>query len=88
MINEIQLENFKSFSALQKIPLKPITLIYGANSSGKSSILHSLAYFIELNRTSKTSIHEIPISNGKIVLGGIENYIHRNNFSENNKIIN
>lgn len=42
MIKEISLENFKAFGSMQKFPLRPITLIFGANSSGKSTILNSL----------------------------------------------
>ena len=53
MIREISLENFKAFGSLQKIPLKPITLIYGANSSGKSSILNAL---LLLKQTYEQSI--------------------------------
>lgn len=42
MIREIRLENFKAFGSEQRIPIKPITLIYGANSSGKSTILNAI----------------------------------------------
>ena len=42
MFKKITLENFKGFATNQSIEIKPITLIYGANSSGKSSILQSL----------------------------------------------
>ena len=42
MIRSLQLENFKAFGQRSLIPLAPITLIYGENSSGKSSILQSL----------------------------------------------
>ena len=42
MLKSIEIENFKAFANLQKLNLSPITLIYGANSSGKSSIIHSL----------------------------------------------
>jgi energy-coupling factor transporter ATP-binding protein EcfA2 len=38
----MQLENFKAFGQRTVIPLAPITLILGQNSSGKSSILQSL----------------------------------------------
>ena len=41
MFKEIELENFKGFAKKQTFELKPITLIYGANSSGKSSIILS-----------------------------------------------
>ena len=36
------MSNFKAFGPMQSVPIKPLTLIFGANSSGKSSILHSL----------------------------------------------
>jgi AAA15 family ATPase/GTPase len=42
MLKSIQLENFKAFGQRTIIPLAPITLIIGQNSSGKSSILQSL----------------------------------------------
>ena len=43
MIKHIHLENFKAFGAPTDIPLAPLTLIYGQNSSGKSSIIQSVA---------------------------------------------
>ena len=42
MLTAINLSNFKAFAKSQRIPIRPLTLIYGANSSGKSSIIHSL----------------------------------------------
>lgn len=42
LLAQIRLKNFKSFGAAQYAPLAPLTLIYGKNSSGKSSILQSL----------------------------------------------
>ena len=53
------LENFKSFGSRQKILLKPITLIYGANSSGKSSFMQPfmiLKQTIENNSDSEALI--------------------------------
>lgn len=42
MLNYLSLENFKAFKKLDKLNLKPVTILCGANSSGKSSILQSL----------------------------------------------
>src|ERR1700678_150430 len=42
MFRSIQLENFKAFGQRTIIPLAPITLIFGQNSAGKSSILQAL----------------------------------------------
>ena len=41
MLRRIALENFKSWRKLD-IELAPITLLFGANSSGKTAILQSL----------------------------------------------
>lgn len=41
-LTELELANFKVFAESTKIPIRPITLIFGPNSSGKSSILQSL----------------------------------------------
>ena len=50
MFKKITLENFKGFATNQSIEIKPITLIYGANSSGKSSILQSLLLMKQTNK--------------------------------------
>ncbi len=42
MINKLILQNFKCFGKRIEIPFSPITLIYGENSAGKSSILQAL----------------------------------------------
>lgn len=42
MLRSIQLENFKAFGQRTVIPLAPITLVFGQNSAGKSSILQAL----------------------------------------------
>ena len=42
MLTALYLGNFKAFAETQRIPLRPLTLIYGANSAGKSSIIQSL----------------------------------------------
>lgn len=41
-ISGIILENFRSFPQSTKIPLRPITLLYGQNSAGKSTVIKAL----------------------------------------------
>jgi len=43
MLTTIRIGNFKVFAETQVIPIKPITLIFGANIAGTSSIIHCLA---------------------------------------------
>lgn len=42
MIKSISLERFKAFSKLDDLEIKPLTILCGVNSGGKSSILKSL----------------------------------------------
>lgn len=42
MFHALSVENFKSFAQEQRVRLAPITLIYGPNSSGKSSLIQAL----------------------------------------------
>jgi AAA15 family ATPase/GTPase len=82
MINSISLENFKAFGHEQKIPIKPITLIFGANSSGKSSIIHSLLLTHEalLKKDNKAGNYEInytTIGGDSVDLGGFRQYVYK-----------
>lgn len=51
-ISGVRLENFRAFDHLTSIPLGRITLLYGQNSAGKSSIIKSL---LMLKQTFETS---------------------------------
>ena len=42
MLTSLTIENLKCFAERTEIPLAPITLIYGENSAGKSTILLAL----------------------------------------------
>ena len=77
MINSLHLGNFKAFSETQEIPVKPITLIFGANSAGKSSIIHSLALVHEALRTGELDLFRTDLGGSSIDLGGFRQYIHR-----------
>lgn len=77
MINSLHLGNFKAFAETQKIPVKPITLIFGANSAGKSSIIHSLALAHEALRTGELDLFRTDLGGSSIDLGGFRQYVHR-----------
>jgi hypothetical protein len=42
MIDALRLENFKAIGSPQSVVIRPLTLIFGANNSGKSSLLQAL----------------------------------------------
>jgi AAA15 family ATPase/GTPase len=77
-INALKVGNFKAFSDLQHIPLRPITLIYGANSSGKSSILHSLLLAHHaINNKGELDIYRTEAGGDSVDLGGFGQYIYK-----------
>ena len=75
-LKALSVGNFKAFAETQRIPLKPITLIFGPNSAGKSSFLHSLvlaheAQFSRGKRSlSRLDVHHTEIGGTAIDLGG------------------
>ncbi len=81
------LENFKSFGSKQKIPLKPITLIYGANSSGKSSVIHGYLFIRELLKTGKCDLSSFTIGGELLDLGGYKQYLHKKEYRTRNLFI-
>ncbi len=73
--SRVDLENFKAFGKRQGVPFRPITLLYGKNSSGKSSFLQSLLYLQEVSRgSSSPDVHEI--ERHSLKLGGFDRFIH------------
>ena len=47
-ITSITIENFKGIGDAVTIPIRPITLLFGKNSSGKSTVLQALRYLREI----------------------------------------
>ena len=48
LIRSLTLQNFKGIRDQVRIEFKPITLLYGPNSAGKSSIIQSLHYLHDI----------------------------------------
>jgi len=48
VLSSIEIENFKCISSRIRIDVAPLTLLFGANNAGKSTILQSLLYLLEL----------------------------------------
>lgn len=82
-IQALHVGNFKAFADTQRIPLKPITLIFGPNSAGKSSFIHSLALAHEAQfgrdkrNLARLDVHHTDVGGSAIDLGGFRQYVHR-----------
>jgi hypothetical protein len=54
-----------------------LTLIYGANSSGKSSVLHSMILARHAQETGDLDVHRTNVGGESVDLGGFRQYVHR-----------
>jgi predicted ATPase len=82
MLQEYQLTNFKAFAGPETIPIKPITLIYGPNSSGKSSILQSLLLLKQTLQEAE-STETLLLPQGIFAnLGSYREFVHRHDVSQ------
>lgn len=82
-LQALRVGNFKAFADTQRIPIKPITLIFGPNSAGKSSFIHSLAlaheaqFGREKRSLARLDVHHTDVGGSAIDLGGFRQYVHR-----------
>jgi len=76
VLESISVKNFKAFADWVEIPIKPITLVFGKNSAGKSSIFHALLWVRELNVNGNLNQRRTSRSGDFLDLGGLQQYIH------------
>ena len=74
-LSRIEIENFKGIGKRQTIDLKPITLLFGPNSAGKSTILQVLHYMREILERRNPDPDQT-IAGGLIDFGGFKALIH------------
>ena len=77
VITELGIGNFKAFGETQRVPIKPLTLIFGANCSGKSSILHGLLLAHHGMETGEYDAHQTKLAGEMVDLGGFAKYVHK-----------
>ncbi len=45
-LTRLEIENFKGIGERQVVEIRPITLLYGSNSAGKTTILQAVEYLM------------------------------------------
>jgi len=81
MITKISIENFKSIKDRIEIELKPITLLFGPNSAGKSTIIQALHYAREIFCRRNVDPGSTEVGGDTVDLGGFANLVHRHDTS-------
>jgi predicted ATPase len=76
IIKSLTLSNFKGFSNEVRIELRPITLLFGANSAGKSSVLQALHYVREILDRQNVNADRTLQGGEAIDLGGFLSLVH------------
>ena len=77
MLREYRLTNFKAFGETVTIPIRPLTLIFGANSSGKSSIFQSLLLLKQTLEEAKNPKTDLLPKGALVDLGTYRDFVHR-----------
>ena len=92
-LRSITIENFKCIGDAVTIPIRPITLLFGKNSSGKSTVLQALLYMRELllrfHQNDKFVMRSgdfIPLKNIPIDLGDFPSLVHRHDLNRKIRI--
>jgi predicted ATP-binding protein involved in virulence len=81
-LESITIQNFKGIRRKAVIPLAPVTMLFGANSSGKSSILHVLLYFYELLVNKNADPEYSTVTGEHIYLGGFSELVNGKDLSK------
>lgn len=76
IITAITIENFKGISNPVRVELKPITLLFGANSVGKSTIVQALHYVREILERNNVDADRCLGADESMDLGGFRNLVH------------
>jgi len=77
----ITIENFKAIKEPVRIELKPITLLFGPNSAGKSTIVHALHYAREIFERQNLNPDRTLLGGETIDLGGFESLVYQHDKS-------
>ena len=76
LITAVEIENFKGIGRPMCVELRPVTLLFGNNSAGKSTVLQALCYAHEILSRGNVDAHATELGGDRIDLGGFRNFVH------------
>jgi hypothetical protein len=86
MLTCLHIENFKGVAARQRVELAPLTLLFGANSAGKSTVFQALLYAYEVLSTGAADIDRTELGGQAVDLGGFSRLVHQHDFRRTMRI--
>src|SRR5260370_4984403 len=85
-LTQLTIQNFKGIGDEVRVSLRPITVLFGANSGGKSTILQALLYFRELLERLNADADRLEIGGSAVDLGGFRQFVHRHDLNRSVRI--
>ena len=82
LITAFEIENFKGVGRPVRVDLRPITLLFGRNSAGKSTILHALCYAYEVLSHRAVDARKTELGGDQIDLGGFRSFVHGHDLNQ------
>ncbi len=76
LITAMEIENFKGIGRPVRIDLRPITLLFGRNSAGKSTILHAVCYAHEILSQHSVGAGKTTLGGEQVDLGSFRRFVH------------
>lgn len=81
MLRRLEIENFKGVGTRIELDLKPVTLLFGPNSAGKSTVLHALHVLHALLEHGSPDVDHSRIGGRGLDLGGFLAFVHNHDRS-------
>jgi predicted ATPase len=76
ILKALTLENYKGIREPVHIEFAPLTLLFGANNAGKSTIMQALMYAREVLERNNCDAGRTQLGGDIVDLGGFENIVH------------
>jgi hypothetical protein len=76
MLTRLTVENFKGVGDRIDVQLSPVTLLFGANNAGKSTVIHALQYLYELVVNGHADVDHTTLGGETVDLGGFRSFVH------------
>jgi len=81
ILKSLTIQNFKAISDPVRIDFKPITLLFGPNSAGKSTIIQALHYVREIFVNHNLDPHRVNVHGEQVDLGGFKAIVHNHDLT-------